>query len=123
MALGSSLKQQRPPVLTRKGVKAGVAKARGPIRRAKLAAAHRGKRRPRHVVAAVLKAHLGVRHNAEARQKMKNAWKQRGKRKPAGGAWRAWEDDLVRTQPVAEVVRWTGRTPSAVRWRLSVLAR
>jgi hypothetical protein len=105
------------------GVKAGVAKARDPVRRAKIAASKRGKRRPRHVVEKVGSAHLGSKRSATTCNKMKEAWKRRGKPKPAVGPWRAWEDDLVRTQTVAEVLRWTGRTASAVRWRRRVLAR
>jgi hypothetical protein len=103
------------------GVKAGMAKASDPIRRAKIAAAHRGKPKPSHVVEAVSRAHRGRRRKAETRQRMVDAWKRRGKPKPAGGPWRSWEDDLVRTLPTSEVVRWTGRTITAVRWRRRVL--
>jgi hypothetical protein len=103
------------------GVRAGIAKASDPVRRAKIAAAHRGKRRPRAVVEKVRRAHLGAKRGAEARRKMSDAWKRRGKPKPAGGPWRSWEDELIRTLPTAEVVAWTGRTEGAVRWRRRVL--
>jgi hypothetical protein len=105
-----------------KGIKAATAKARDHLRRARIAAVQRGKRRPDTVIAKIRGAHLGAKRNAITRQRMSEAWKRRGKPKPAGGPWRSWEDDLVRTQPVAEVVRWTGRTCSAVRWRRRLLS-
>jgi hypothetical protein len=91
------------------------AKARDPERRAKIAAAMRGKPRPAHVVEAVAAAHRGTSHSAEARRKMSQAHKRRGTRPPAAGkAWEPWEDEAVRTRPPAEVVRRTGRTLAAV---------
>jgi len=72
------------------GVKAGTAKARDPVRRATIAAALRGKRRPRHVVEAVRRTHLGRKRSSKTRQRMVEAWKRRGKPKPAGGPWRPW---------------------------------
>ena len=104
------------------GVKAGAATARDPIRRAKHAQARRGKRRSRETIEAARHAHVGAKHSPEARRKMSEAWKRRGKPKPAGGPWRTWEDDLVGAAPISEVVRWTGRTLGAVRWRRRVLA-
>jgi len=90
------------------GVKAGVAKARDPVRRAKLAAVHRGKRKMSDAVEKVRRSHIGTKRSAETCQKMRDAWKLRRKSKPAGEPWKIWEDDLVRSVPVSEVMRWTG---------------
>jgi hypothetical protein len=105
------------------GVKAGTAKAADPLRRAKLAAAHRGKRHSRQAVEKTRRANLGHKKSAAARRKMSDAWNRRrmGQRKPAGGYWKAWEDALVRTVSISEAMRWTGRTRSAVQWRRRVL--
>ena len=59
------------------GVKAGVAKTRDPARRAKIAAALRGRRRPKHVVEAMRQAHIRAKRSAETRQRMVEAWKRR----------------------------------------------
>lgn len=86
-----------------------------PERAAKIAAAKRGKPRPKHVVEAIRRASLGRRHSAEARQRMSAAQKRRGAWPPAPGkAWSAAEDELVRTLPAAEVAKRTKRTLSAV---------
>jgi hypothetical protein len=87
------------------GIRAGIARAGDPIRRAKIATALRGRRRPKSVVEKVRRAHLGTKRSTITRNKMKEAWRRRGKPKPTGETWRPWEDDLVRTRPVAEVVR------------------
>jgi hypothetical protein len=105
------------------GVNAGIAKARNPIRRAKLAAAHRGKRRPPEVVEKARRPHIGAKRSAQSRRKMREAWKRRGKPKPAGGPWKSWEDDLIKTVSMSEVMRWTGRTRSAVEWRRRMHAK
>src|SRR5262249_60061427 len=66
-------------------------------RREKIAAAKRGKRRPKHVGRAVAKAHRGTRHTDEARARMSAAHRARGTRPPkAGRPWTAEEDELVR---------------------------
>lgn len=107
------------------GVKAGTAKAADPFRRARLAAAHQGKRHSRQAVEKTRQAHLGRKHSTATRRKMAEAWKRRrmGKGKPAGGYWKAWEDALIRADSVSEVMRWTGRTRGAVQWRRRVLAK
>jgi hypothetical protein len=95
---------------------------RSPARRAKIAAARRGKPRPRHVVEAVRKAHLGTTLSPETRKKMSEAHKRRGTRPPkAGRAWTAKEDRLVLELPPAEAAARTGRSMSAVYSRRSEL--
>jgi hypothetical protein len=54
------------------------AKARDPVRRAKIAAAKRGKPRPRPVVEAVAAAHRGTSHSAESRREMSESHKRWG---------------------------------------------
>jgi hypothetical protein len=99
------------------------AKARDPERRAKIAAAKRGKPRPPHVGEAVAAAHRGKRASAATRRKMSEAHKRRGTRPPkAGPPWTAEEDALARRLPAAEVARRTGRTLQAVYDRRRVLA-
>jgi hypothetical protein len=91
---------------------------RTPARRAKIAAAKRGKPRPRHVVEAIRNAHLGKRPSAKTRRKMSAAHKRRGTYPPAAGRpWEAWEDRLVRTRSPAEAASRTKRTLSAVMQR------
>ncbi len=51
--------------------------ARSPEARAKIAAAKKGKRRPRHVIEAMRKGRLGKKHSAAARRKMSKAYRQR----------------------------------------------
>jgi hypothetical protein len=106
------------------GVKAATGKAADPVRRAKLAAAHRGKRHLPQSIEKTRRANLGRKKSTTARRKMAQAWKRRrlGLRKPAGGIWKAWEDDLIRSVSISEVMRWTGRTKSAVQWRRRALA-
>jgi hypothetical protein len=90
------------------------AKARDPGRRAKIAAAKRGKSRPAHVGAAMAAAHRGTRHSA-ARRNMSAAQRRREARPlKAGRPWSEEEDGLVRTLPVKEVAERTGRTLGAV---------
>jgi hypothetical protein len=91
------------------------AKAGDPTRRAKIAAAKRGKPRPAHVVEAVAEAHRGAHPSEETRRKMSEAHRRRGTRPPkAGRPWTPEEDELVRTLPAKEVGRRTGRTLTAV---------
>jgi hypothetical protein len=72
------------------GVKAGTAKAADPARRAKIAAAHRGKRHSPQSIEKTRRGLLGRKHSAATRRKLVEAWKRRrmGERKPAGG-WKA----------------------------------
>jgi hypothetical protein len=46
-------------------------KARDPVRCAKIAAAKRGKPRPRHVIEAMRRGRLGLRHSEESKAKMR----------------------------------------------------
>jgi hypothetical protein len=102
----------------RRAQKKAVAKARDPERRAKIAAARRGKPRPPQVIEAMRKANLGKRHSAESRQKMSVAHKRRGTRPPAAGrAWTPEEDAMIGNLPANEVARLTARSVVAVRIR------
>ncbi len=54
-----------------------VSKARDPERRAKIAAAKRGKSRPAHVIEAMVKARTGMKHSAASRKKMSESRRRR----------------------------------------------
>jgi hypothetical protein len=99
----------------------GIAKAGDPQRRAKMAAAKRGKPRPVHVVEAVVRAPKGKPLSAETRRKMSAAHKARGTLVPGTRLWTAEEDELVRTLPRGEAARRTGRTLKAVTDRRRLL--
>ena len=58
------------------------AKARDPVRRAKIAAARRGKPRPAHVVEGMRERMLGTKHSDETRRTMSDTHKQRGRARP-----------------------------------------
>ena len=60
------------------------AKARDPRRRAKIVASKLGKPRPRHVVEAVIAAHLGHRHSEATRRRMSRTHRRRRTRPPQG---------------------------------------
>jgi hypothetical protein len=92
------------------------AKAQDPERRAKIAAARRGKPRPRHVIEAMRAADLGRKHTDQTRRRMSEAHRRRGTRPPAAGRlWTAKEDALLRAGlPTADVARRSGRTVAAV---------
>jgi hypothetical protein len=101
------------------------AKARdpGPVRRAKIAAARRGKPRPAHVVAAMRQRQLGKRPSKATRAKMSEAHRRRGTRPQwLNAGWSAAEDELCRSLPPHEVAKRTGRTLPAVYSRRSQLA-
>ena len=98
------------------------AKARDPVRRAKIAAARRGKPRPPHVIEAMAAGRRGKPHDAESRRKMSESPKRRGTRPPkAGSPWTAEEDELLPQLPAVEVARRTGRSLQAVYDRRRVL--
>ena len=101
---------------------AASAVADRPERRAKIAAARRGKPRPSHVAAMLRTLQTGKRPTEATRAKMSQAHKQRGTRPPkAGRTWELREDDLLRTLPPKEVAERTGRTLTAVFSRRSLL--
>jgi hypothetical protein len=104
-----------------RGLKKAQAKAGDPARRAKIAAALRGKPKPAHVGRAVAKAHRGTRHTEEARAKMSATHKRRGTLVPGTRVWTPKEDALVRRLPRNEAARRTGRTPAAVSKRRAAL--
>jgi hypothetical protein len=91
------------------------AKARDPARRAKIAAARRGKPRPRHVMEALIAANTGRHPSEETRRKMSETHKRQGTRPPDGARlWTEEENMLVRTLPRKEASERTGRTLIAV---------
>jgi hypothetical protein len=96
------------------GLKKGQAKARDPQRRKKIAAARRGKPRPAHVGQAVAVAHQGTHHSEATRRKMSRTHRRLGTMVPGTKVWTVEEDELVRTLPVEEVVKRTGRCLTAV---------
>jgi NUMOD3 motif len=109
-----------PEVLA--GLVKGQKKAREPEAIAKMAAARRGKPRPRSAMQAAWKANRGRKHTEEARKKMSQAHRSRGTIPPwARRPWTPEEDDLVRIFPAIEVATLTGRTLQAVYTRRSVL--
>jgi len=112
---GSTRLQSAISKANKQAIAAMHAKARDPIRCAKIAAAKRGKPRPAHVIAAIRKANIGRKLSLEHRRKMSAAQKRRGTRPPAAGKpWEAWEVELCLTLPSAEVAKRTGRKLSAV---------
>lgn len=91
------------------------AKARDPVRRAKIAASKLGKPRPPHVIEILRQTNLGSHPSKETLRKMSEAHKRRGTRPPAAGvSWTADEDSLIWELPVREVARMTGRSLKAV---------
>jgi hypothetical protein len=105
-----------------KALRAMHAKARDPVRRAKIAAARRGKARPRKVIEALRRANLGRKLSAEQRAKISAAHKRRGTRPPkAGRSWKAGEDRLLAKLPPTDAARRTGRTLTAVYMRRAAL--
>lgn len=93
------------------GLRKAWAKARDPVRRAKIAAAKLGKPRPPHVIEALRLANLGRKHSKAERRKRREAHKRRGSWPPAAGrAWEPWEYELVRTLAPTEAAAKTNRT-------------
>jgi hypothetical protein len=103
------------------GLKKAQAKSGDPTRRAKLAAAMRGKKMDRRVVAALAAQRRGTRHREESWRRMSEAHRRRGTLVPGTVVWTEQEDALVRSLPPAEAARRTGRTLVAVWQRRRVL--
>ena len=103
------------------GLRKAQAKSGDPARRAKLAAAMRGKKMDRRVVEALAAQRWGTRHREESRRKMSEAHRRRGTLVPGTVVWTEREDALVRSLPAAEAARRTGRTLVAVWQRRRVL--
>ena len=81
-------------------------KARDPGRRRKIAAAKRGKPRPRHVIEAMRRANRGRKLSAEHLAKLSAAQRKRGTWPPAAGRpWTVWEDRLLGRLPPAAVAK------------------
>jgi Ni/Co efflux regulator RcnB len=95
---------------------------RDKARRQKIAAAKRGKKRPKHVIEALRQSHLGKPLSKATRQKMSKSHKRRGTRPPAAGEpWTAEEDAILCTCTPTEAATQTGRTRAAVGSRRSRL--
>ena len=91
------------------------AKAGDPARRRKIAAAKRGKARPRKHMASAWRANTGRVPTAATRAKMSAAAKERAKTfLPGGRPWTPEEDELVRTLPPSEAAARTGRSVRGV---------
>ena len=99
----------------KRGLVAMWAKARDPVRRAKIAASKFGKPRPRHVIEAMPQANLGSKASASTRAKMRAAAKRRRAWPPAAGKpFSHRELWLIQALPPAEAAKRTGRTLGAV---------
>jgi hypothetical protein len=96
-------------------------KARDPERCRKISEAHRGKPKPQHVMDAMHEAWRGKRHTEESRRKISEANRRNGRLVPGTIVWTPEDDERVRTLPVEEVVRRTGRSLIAVYARRSRL--
>ena len=103
------------------GLRKATAKSGDPARRAKLAAAMRGKKMDRRVVEALAAQRRGTRHREESRRRMSEAHRRRGTLVPGTVVWTGREDALVRSLPAAEAARRTGRMLGAVWKRRRVL--
>jgi hypothetical protein len=103
------------------GLRKAQAKSGDPSRRAKLAAAMRGKGMDRRVVEALAAQRRGTRHREETRRRMSEVHRRRGTLVPGTQVWAPEEDELVRSLPAAEAARRTGRTLAAVWHRRRVL--
>jgi hypothetical protein len=111
---------QEEPIVA--ALKKAQSKAKDPARRAKIAAARRGKPRPRHVIEAMRRGRLGKPQSDETRKKISEANLKRGAWPPAAGRpWTAEEDRMVRELPAADAAQMTGRTLKAVYSRRSDL--
>lgn len=94
------------------------AKARDPERCAKIAAARKGKPRPKSAMEPARLANIGRVPSAATRAKMSASQKKRGAWPPAAGRpWTAAEEKLLATLPTAEVAKRTGRSVWAVNYR------
>jgi hypothetical protein len=96
-------------------------KAGDPERRRKIAESLRGKPMLPHVLDAMRNARRGLPHTEETRRRMSEAHRRRGTLVPGTVLWSPEDDELVRTLPVKEVARRTGRSLQAVYKRRSLL--
>lgn len=89
----------------------GLRKGRANPDRAKNAgASRRGKPRPRHVRAALLKASIGRKRSQQSRERHRQTNKLKGIHPPLmGPLWTAAEDELVRILPASKAAEMTGR--------------
>lgn len=91
-------------------------------RRAKIAAAKRGKARPRHVIDAMVKGRTGTPQSDETRAKISAANKRRGAYPPAAGRPFTAEDDaLLGTAPDQEIAQRLGRSAATIAGRRLLL--
>src|SRR5262245_6290733 len=97
----------------RRGLVKAWAKAQDPQRRAKIGAAHRGKRLSAQARRQLSRQRRGRPLSPETRRKMAEAHRGRLPCRVTN-PWTAAEDELVRTLPPAAVARRTGRTLQAV---------
>jgi hypothetical protein len=69
---------------------------------------------PPHVLDALHEASRGWHHSEETRRKMSESHRKRGTMVPGTKVWTAQEDEWVKSLPVEEAARRTGRSVSAV---------
>jgi hypothetical protein len=105
----------RPAVVA--GLRKAQDQARDPERNAKIAAAHKGRPKPRHVIEALRQANRGRKASARTRRQMSEAQRRRQAIPVQRRAWLPEEDALLGVVPDAEVARRTGRGEDAVRSR------
>jgi len=90
-------------------------KASDPKRARRIGRAFRGKRRPRHVLEALRRSHLGKPLSQAVKAKISATHRRLGIRPPGRQpAWSAREDAVVRNRPPAEAAKTTGRTVRAI---------
>lgn len=99
----------------RKAITAMAAKARDPKRRAKIAAAKRGKPRPPGMMESLQQANIGRKHTKAARANMSASHKKRERRGRMDlQPWTDAQNDLVRTLSPIQAATKTGRTLAAI---------
>jgi hypothetical protein len=91
--------------------------ASDPGRNAKIAADHKGRPKPPHVIEALRQANRGREASARTRRKMSEAQRRRQAVPVPRRPWKPWEDELLTALPDEEVARRTGRREEAVRSR------
>jgi hypothetical protein len=94
-------------------------KYRDPVRNAKIRSSRLGKPRPKHVIDALRKSHVGTNWSEQTRQRQLES---RMRRFPESFApWTPEEDELVRTLSIRVAAKRTGRSRNKVAERRAAL--
>ena len=96
-----------------------VPKYRDPGRLEKIRQSRLGKPRPKHVVEAMVAAHVGKKWSDETRKRSLEARKRKYPQNYA--PWTPEEDELVRTLSIRKAVKMTGRSAERVKRRRAEL--